>query len=71
MTVKVMFEMQLYSSAVPTEAQRLKKRVSWAEDSNLVSVHYFEMDESERGKIFFCCFWLRHCIIIYMTLCIA
>ena len=34
---------------VPTEAQRLKKRVSWAEDTNLVSVHYFELDESERG----------------------
>ena len=35
---------------VPTEAQRLKKRVSWAEDTNLVSVHYFDLDESERGK---------------------
>ena len=58
MIVKVMFEMHLYSSAVPTEAQRLKKRVSWAEDSNLVSVHYFEMDESERGKIFFVVFGL-------------
>ena len=27
----------------------MKKRVSWAEDTNLVSVHYFELDESERG----------------------
>ena len=35
---------------VPSEAQRLKKRVSWAEDTNLVSVHYFDLDESERGK---------------------
>ena len=26
-----------------------KKRVSWADDRNLVSIHYFEMDESERG----------------------
>jgi len=26
-----------------------KKRVSWAEEDNLVMVHYFEMDESERG----------------------
>jgi hypothetical protein len=26
-----------------------KKTVSWAEDSNLVMVHYFEMDESERA----------------------
>ena len=34
---------------VPTEAQQLKKRVSWAEDTNLVSVHYFDLDESERG----------------------
>ena len=30
-------------------AYRKKKRVSWAEDDNLVMVHYFEMDESERG----------------------
>ena len=28
----------------------MKKRVSWAEDTNLVSVHYFDLDESERGK---------------------
>ena len=26
-----------------------KKRVSWAEDSKLVRMHIFELDESERG----------------------
>jgi hypothetical protein len=30
-------------------SKRKKKKVSWAEDSNLVIVHYFEMDESERA----------------------
>ena len=29
---------------------RKKKRVSWAEENDLVVVHYFEMDDSERGK---------------------
>ena len=42
-------------SAVPTEAQRMRKRVSWAEDTSLVSVHYFEMDESERGTYMALC----------------
>ncbi|CAI8047829.1 hypothetical protein GBAR_LOCUS26458 [Geodia barretti] len=32
------------------EGSKRKKKVSWAEDSNLVMVHYFEMDESERGE---------------------
>ncbi|CAI8047826.1 Serine/threonine-protein phosphatase 1 regulatory subunit 10 [Geodia barretti] len=31
------------------EGSKRKKKVSWAEDSNLVMVHYFEMDESERA----------------------
>lgn len=26
-----------------------KKQVSWASDDNLATVHYFELDESERG----------------------
>lgn len=29
-----------------------KKRVSWAEDENLCVIHYFQLDESERGKEF-------------------
>jgi len=33
----------------PDVAYRKKKRVSWAEEDNLVMVHYFELDESERG----------------------
>ena len=44
-----MFNGSQFISAVPTKAQRMKKRVSWAEDTNLVSVHYFDLDESERG----------------------
>ncbi len=27
-----------------------KKRVSWAEEDSLCIIHYFEMDESERGN---------------------
>ena len=34
---------------VPSEAMLKKKRVSWAADDNLTIVHYFELDESERG----------------------
>ncbi|XP_019852044.1 PREDICTED: serine/threonine-protein phosphatase 1 regulatory subunit 10-like [Amphimedon queenslandica] len=30
-----------------------KKKVSWADDKNLVSIHYFEMDESERTNVSF------------------
>ena len=39
-----------------------KKRVSWAEDSNLVVMHYFEMDESERGD---CMLQHKHTAIAY------
>ena len=28
-----------------------KKKVSWAAEDSLVSVHYFEMDESERSEV--------------------
>lgn len=28
-----------------------KKRVSWATDDNLTKIHYFLMDESERGMV--------------------
>lgn len=31
--------------AVPSK----KKRVSWASNDNLIQVHYFQMDDSERG----------------------
>lgn len=31
------------------EAKKKKKKVSWATDDNLAKVHYFELDESERG----------------------
>ena len=27
-----------------------KKKVTWASDDSLTKMHYFEMDESERGK---------------------
>lgn len=33
------------------EQKSNKKRVSWATDDNLTRIHYFEMDESERGDI--------------------
>ena len=33
----------------PSEPGSKKKRVTWASDSNLTTMHYFEMDESERG----------------------
>ena len=28
-----------------------KKRVSWAASENLAQIHYFEMDDSERGTM--------------------
>ena len=28
-----------------------KKRVSWAASENLTQIHYFEMDDSERGTM--------------------
>lgn len=31
------------------ESKKKKKSVSWAEEGSLVNIHYFEMDESERG----------------------
>ena len=37
------------NSDITVPSSVLKKRVSWASDENLVIVHYFEMDESERG----------------------
>ena len=40
-------------SALPDDGVRVsvkKKKVSWASEDNLTSVHYFELDESERGK---------------------
>ena len=47
-----MFGVELLAMSVPAgeEGSKRKKKVSWAEDSNLVMVHYFEMDESERGE---------------------
>ena len=42
----------LTTPSIPSgEGQKSKKRVSWAEESNLVMIHYFEMDESERGGV--------------------
>ena len=37
------------NSDITVPSSVLKKRVSWASDESLVIVHYFEMDESERG----------------------
>ena len=35
------------------------KKVSWASDKELVTIHYFEMDESERGRPF-----LHACVFV-------
>lgn len=34
-----------------TGKKKKNKKVSWAEDSNLRLFHYFELDETERGKL--------------------
>lgn len=36
-----------------TGKKKKNKKVSWAEDSNLRLFHYFELDETERGKLEF------------------
>ena len=45
---------------VPTEEILKKKRVSWASDDNLTIVHYFELNESERGL-----YMLNTCMYMY------
>lgn len=42
--------LHLSSGNIGEEGKKKKKSVSWAEEDNLVNIHYFEMDESERGK---------------------
>ena len=32
------------------EDGKKKKKVSWATEDNLTKVHYFHLDESERGE---------------------
>ena len=45
-----------FSSSSPPSAPevsdsgRSRKKVTWAAEDSLTTVHYFEMDESERGK---------------------
>lgn len=34
-----------------TGKKKKNKKVSWAEDSNLRIFHFFELDETERGKL--------------------
>lgn len=33
-----------------TNINKKKKKVTWASDDNLTTMHFFELDESERGK---------------------
>ena len=46
-------EQEIDETKLTTDDCKMKKRVSWAEEADLVVVHYFEMDESERGEIVF------------------
>ena len=39
----------------PSGSSLKKKRVSWADDNNLVRFHFFDMNEAERGKPSSCC----------------
>ena len=32
------------------DGKKKKKKVSWATEDNLTRVHYFQLDESERGR---------------------
>ena len=45
-------EQEVDETKLMTDDCKMKKRVSWADEADLVVVHYFEMDESERGESF-------------------
>ena len=44
------FPLSLFLPLIGEESKKKKKSVSWAEEGSLVNIHYFEMDESERGR---------------------
>ena len=43
----------------PAPKKKKRKKVSWKDEANLRSYHYFEMDETERGQF---------CLILHMYL---
>lgn len=43
----------LLTTGATGKKKKKNKKVSWAEDSNLRLFHYFELDETERGKLKF------------------
>ncbi len=41
----------VFGVAPQSDPAHKKKRVSWAGDDSLTKIHYFELDESERGIV--------------------
>ena len=47
----------LLTTGATKKKKKMKKRVSWKEESALQEIFYFEMDEDERGTVVGLDFW--------------